>query len=146
MTDAIIKQSAIEKSFDNLTIVKICFKNLENNFNTRVITKDLQTSSQMDTTPQQFKIKEILKSSNSQLPQKPLSPTHATGKAAAAMVNANERRSNNQALGSISGGANSNNLEHKSSNSLNKRMLSLNNTSNNTQNSSTAVSNSQNHR
>ena len=127
MTDAIIKQSAIEKSFDNLTIVKICFKNLENNFNTRVVTKDLQTSSQMDTTPQQFKIKEILKSSNSQLPQKPLSPTHATGKA---MVNANVSRSNNQALGSVSGA--SNNLEHKSSNSLNKRMLSLNNASNNT--------------
>lgn len=28
MTDAIIKQSAIEKSFDNLTIVMISFRNL----------------------------------------------------------------------------------------------------------------------
>jgi len=43
MTDAIIKQSAIEKSFDNLTIVKICFKNLENNFNTRQLSLNLQT-------------------------------------------------------------------------------------------------------
>ena len=31
MTDSIIKQSAIEKSFDNLTIVMISFKHLEDN-------------------------------------------------------------------------------------------------------------------
>lgn len=32
MTDQILTQSAIEKSFDNLTIVIISFKNLENFF------------------------------------------------------------------------------------------------------------------
>jgi hypothetical protein len=35
MSDAVIKQSAIEKSFDNLTVVMVCFKNIEAAFNTR---------------------------------------------------------------------------------------------------------------
>jgi hypothetical protein len=35
MTDAILTQSAIEKSFDNLTIVIIAFKNLLNFFDDR---------------------------------------------------------------------------------------------------------------
>ena len=35
MTDAILKQSAIERSFDNLTIVMVSFKNLEEYWNDR---------------------------------------------------------------------------------------------------------------
>lgn len=43
MTDAIIKQSAIEKSFDNLTIVMISFKNLLDAFNLRKVDEVPQT-------------------------------------------------------------------------------------------------------
>ena len=35
MTDQILTQSAIEKSFDNLTVVIVSFKNLENFFTER---------------------------------------------------------------------------------------------------------------
>jgi hypothetical protein len=37
MTDSIIKQSAIEKSCENLTIVMISFKNLETTFKDYII-------------------------------------------------------------------------------------------------------------
>jgi hypothetical protein len=50
MVDEILKKSAIEKSFDNLTIVMISFKNLENTFNQRHKTTEV---------PQTFQIKEI---------------------------------------------------------------------------------------
>jgi hypothetical protein len=55
MTDSIIKQSAIEKSFDNLTIVTISFKNLEDNLN---------QSRSDPAAPQHFKIKEVMKKSH----------------------------------------------------------------------------------
>jgi len=55
MTDAIIKQSAIEKSFDNLTIVMISFNNLQEAF----------TSRKMDEVPQTFQIQEIVKQRSS---------------------------------------------------------------------------------
>lgn len=45
MTDQILTQSAIEKSFDNLTIVIISFKNLENFF----LQKEKRESTPQDT-------------------------------------------------------------------------------------------------
>lgn len=44
MTDSVLKQSAIEKSFDNLTIVMISFKNLEDSFNQRAQNQSAQHS------------------------------------------------------------------------------------------------------
>ena len=53
MTDSILKQSAIERSFDNLTVVMISFKNLE----------DFFIKYKQEQQPQTFQIKEILKQS-----------------------------------------------------------------------------------
>jgi hypothetical protein len=35
MTDAVIKEAALEQSFDNLTVVILSFKSLETYYNTR---------------------------------------------------------------------------------------------------------------